>query len=228
MLVCAGFGQAQASSLQIEPVAIHLTPTSRSAVIRLTNSGSSSVQVQVRAFRWDQAGGEDQLSPTDQIRISPPIQAISPGSEQLVRILLDEKLSPQAEASFRLIVDELPSAGAADGQVRMLIRYSLPVTVRPAGLTPPELHFRLRQEANTAELQVENTGGQSAQLADLRLTTGGGHMIPVNTGLLGYVLPGQARHWPLALPPGIGSDWPIAIKTKVDGKAGEYPIEGMR
>jgi fimbrial chaperone protein len=227
-LICAGIGQAEASSLQLEPVAIHLTPTSRSAVMQLKNSGKTPVQVQVRAFRWDQANGEDQLSPTDQIRISPPIQAIAPGGEQFVRILLDEKLSPQSEASFRLIVDELPSATTADGQVRMLIRYSVPVTVRPAGLTPPELHFRLRQELNAAELVAENTGGQSAQLADLHLTTSDGHTIRVNSGLLGYVLPGQARHWLLTLPPGTGSDRPIGITAKVDGKAGEYPIEGMR
>ena len=227
-LVCAGIGQAEASSLQLEPVAIRLTPTTRSAVMQLTNSGKTPVQVQVRAFRWDQSGGEDQLSPTDQIKISPPIQAIAPGSEQFVRILLDEKLSPAAEASFRLIVDELPGAAAADGQVRMLIRYSVPVTVRPAGLAPPELHFRLRQEMNTAVLEAENSGGESAQIADLQLTTPDGHSLPVNSGLLGYVLPGQARHWPIALATGTGSAPPTGITAKVDGKASEFPIEGVR
>ncbi|MGH8131219.1 MAG: fimbrial biogenesis chaperone [Steroidobacteraceae bacterium] len=222
------FGKAEAATLQLEPVSIRLTPTARSAVLQLRNSGAEAMHVQVRAFRWHQAGGEDRLENTDELRISPPIQVIPPGGEQFVRILLAEELSPQTEQTFRLIVDELPGAPAADGHVKMLIRYSVPVTLRPSGLAPPALKFRLHQEPDGAVLEARNLGGQGAQLAELRLTTTSGATIQLNTGLLGYVLAGQVRRWPLSLPAGAPVEQATGITAQVDGKPGSYALEVAR
>lgn len=222
------FGKAEASTLQLEPISIRLTPTSRSAVMQLRNSGAEPLHVQVRAFRWHQVDGEDRLQATDTLRVSPPIQVIPPGGEQFVRILLAEELSAQTEQTFRLVVDELPGAPAADGQVKMLIRYSVPVTLRPAGLTPPALHFRLHQEPDGAVLEAQNSGGQGAQLAELQLTTTSGETIQLNSGLLGYVLAGQVRRWPISLPAGAQVEQATGISAQVDGKAGSYALEVAR
>ena len=220
-------GAAFAATLQLEPVSVKLTPVSRSAVVRITNSGSEPVNVQVRAFRWSQQDGEDRLEPTDELRVSPPIQAIAPGKEQFVRILLAEDLVAAGESSYRLIIDELPGKPVADGHVDLLIRYSLPVILRPEGLEPPALAFRLVQEPDRTVLMAANTGGQNAQLANLQLVTAGGDTIPVNTGLLGYVLAGRERHWPLPVPQAAASQ-ATGIQAQVDGKAARYPLEVLR
>ncbi len=222
------FGKAEASTLQLEPVSIRLTPVSRSAVLQLRNTGTEAMNVQVRAFRWHQTGGDDRLENTDELRVSPPIQAIPPGGEQFVRILLAEQLTSQSERTFRLIVDELPSAPAKNGQVKMLIRYSVPVTLRPEGLAPPALRFRLHQEPDGVVLEARNLGGQGAQLAELHVTTASGDTIPLNTGLLGYVLAGQVRRWPLSLPAGTRLEQATGISAQVDGKAGSYALEVAR
>lgn len=222
------FGKAEAATLQLEPVSIRLTPASRSAVMQLRNRGAEPMNVQVRAFRWHQAGGEDRLEITNQLRVSPPIQVIPPGGEQYVRILLAEELATQSEETYRLIVDELPGAPAADGHVQMLIRYSVPVTLRPAGLAPPALHFRLHQEPDGPVLEAQNTGGKGAQLAELQLTTASGETIQLNSGLLGYVLAGQVRRWPLSLPDGARAEQATSISAQVDGQAGSYALEVAR
>ena len=226
-LLTALAGTATASTLQLEPVSIRLTPTARAAVMQLRNSGSEPMHVQVRAFRWEQQQGEDRLSATDDLRVSPPIQTIPAGTEQYVRVLLAEALLPQGEESFRLIVDELPRAPAADGQVRMLIRYSVPVMVRPSGLRAPELRFRIVHDGDQTLLEAENRGGQGAQLAEMQFTTADGATIRVNRGLYGYVLAGQMRRWPLSLPPdAIGRA--TGIDAHVDGKASRYALEVAR
>lgn len=222
------FGKAEASTLQLEPISIRLTPTTRSAVMQLRNSGAEPLHVQVRAFRWQQVDGEDRLQVTDTLRVSPPIQVIPPGGEQFVRILLAEDLATQTEQAFRLVVDELPGAPAADGQVKMLIRYSVPVTLRPAGLSPSELHFRLHQEPDGPVLEAQNTGGQGAQLAELQLTAASGETIRINSGLFGYVLAGQVRRWPLSLPAGARFEQATGLSAQIDGKAGNYALEVAR
>ncbi len=222
------FGKAEAATLQLEPVAIRLTPTTRSAVMHLRNSGATPMNVQVRAFRWGQADGEDRLHTTNVLRISPPIQEIPAGGEQFVRILLTEDLAASQEQTFRLIVDELPGAPATNGQVKMLIRYSVPVTLRPEGLAPAALRFRLHEDINGPVLEVENSGGQSAQLADLMLKTADSKPLAVQPGLLGYVFAGQTRRWPVALPAGTQLAPDTGITAHIDGKAGSYPLEGAR
>jgi fimbrial chaperone protein len=221
------FGAAKASTLQVDPVSVRLTPQTRSAVMRLRNDGAEAVHVQVRAFRWQQQDGEDRLSATDALRVSPPIQAIPPGGEQIVRVLLAENLAPQAEETFRLIVDELPGAPASNGRVRMLIRYSVPVTVRPDNLAPASLHFRLERGAGAPVLEARNSGGQSAQLSALRLTASSGNLIEVSSGLLGYVLPGQIKRWELAATDVTGLERVDGIAASVDGKPGAYSLENL-
>jgi fimbrial chaperone protein len=218
---------AQASTLQVDPVSVRLTPAARSAVMRLHNDGAEPINVQVRAFRWDQHDGEDRLTVTDELRVSPPIQAIPPGGEQIVRVLLAEGLVPQGEVSFRLIVDELPGAPATNGRVRMLIRYSVPVTVRPDNLAPANLQFRLERGDGPPVLEAHNSGGQSAQLSALKLTASSGPAIEVSSGLLGYVLPGQMRRWQLTQADVTGLERVDGIAANIDGKPGAFTLENL-
>jgi fimbrial chaperone protein len=221
-------GRAEAATLQLEPVSVHLTPTKRTAVLRLRNSDAEPMNVQVRAFRWTQADGEDRLYPTDALRVSPAIQSIAPGSEQFVRVLLAEGSNPAAEETYRLVIDELPQAASAPGQVRMLIRYSVPVTMRPPGLVPPALAFRVVQGPEGALLEARNAGSSSARLANLGLLTEAGATVPLTRGLVGYVLAGQLRRWPLALPAGVQLDRAAGITAHVDGKADRFAFEDAR
>ena len=51
----------------------------------LRNPDAMPVYGQVRVYAWEQRGGDDVL-PTDEIQVSPPIIQVRPGGEQLVRL----------------------------------------------------------------------------------------------------------------------------------------------
>lgn len=221
-------GDARATALQVEPVSVRLTPTTRSAVLRLSNQGAMPLNVQVRAFRWQQVDGEDQLSATDALLVSPPIQQLDANGVQIVRVLLAETLSSEEELSFRLIVDELPGEPRADGQVQMLIRYSIPVTFRPAGLGPAKLSFQLDLTQEHATIEASNSGEQSAQLSAMRLTSLSGDVIELNAGLFGYVLAGQTRRWPIRLSDNASIDQITGVAANVDGQARAFELQVSR
>lgn len=216
---------AQASALQLEPVSVRLTPTKRSAVLRLSNQEAMPMDVQVRAFRWRQVDGEDQLSATDALLVSPPIQRLDANSVQVVRVLLDETLSSEEELSFRLIVDELPGEPRADGQLQMLIRYSIPVTFRPAGLAPAKLGFRLNRTQDHVTIEASNSGARSAKLSAVRLTSASSDVLELSAGLFGYVLAGQTRRWPIRLADNVSIDQITGVAADVDGKARAFELQ---
>ncbi|MEQ8205483.1 MAG: fimbria/pilus periplasmic chaperone [Woeseia sp.] len=221
-------GDARASALQLEPVSVRLTPTTRSAVLRLRNQSDVPMNVQVRAFRWQQVDGEDQLSATDALLVSPPIQQLDANGVQIVRVLLAETLTSEEELSFRLIVDELPGEPRADGQVQMLIRYSLPVTFRPGDLGPAKLSFQLDLTQEHPTIEASNSGAKSTQLSAMRLTSASGDVIELSAGLFGYVLAGQTRRWPIRLADKASIDQITGVAANVDGQARAFELQTSR
>ncbi len=55
--------------------------------ITLKNPGEKPLFGQVRVFRWDQASGEDTLTPTQDLVASPPLIQIGAHADQLVRLV---------------------------------------------------------------------------------------------------------------------------------------------
>jgi hypothetical protein len=76
-------GSATAASLQVAPTSLQLTPRQNADALWLTNSGTTPVQVQVRVFEWRQDTGQDQLLPTTALQVSPPMQSLAAGQQQL-------------------------------------------------------------------------------------------------------------------------------------------------
>ena len=70
-LLCAA-GAAHAASLQISPVTIEFGADDTASGITLRNPGERPVYGQVRVFLWNQADGQDTLTPTQDLLASPP------------------------------------------------------------------------------------------------------------------------------------------------------------
>ena len=66
-------GAAFASGLQVSPVTLTLSPTQAADGLWLSNTGDNVVNAQVRVFRWTQEGGEDKLTPSRGLLVSPPM-----------------------------------------------------------------------------------------------------------------------------------------------------------
>jgi fimbrial chaperone protein len=228
MAVVAGF--AGASGLQVAPVGLEFRPSNSAQGLWLTNTGSEPLHAQVRVFHWTQADGKDELSPTQALVASPPMLALAPGAQQMIRVIrLSSEDKGTAEDAYRLLVDELPEPAAQQQTgVRYVLRYSVPVFVQSASMPDPaavasSLQWSLIRDGASATLQVHNSGIAHAQLSDVVLSPPAGTPTTVSTGLLGYVLPGMTMRWSLKipaaqLPPG------TQLKAAINGKPVEQTL----
>lgn len=214
----AGWGSAAvAAALQISPVLVELAPTQGASGIMLRNPGSTPIYGQVRIYGWEQADGDDVLSPTEDIQASPPIIQVPPGGEQLVRLVRVSKDAPPLQQGFRLVIDEIPdpSSPGVNGVV-LRLRYSVPVFV--LGTTPspePELAWRVERSGGDWVVQVSNSGTRYAQVAALQILNAAGKPVAELEGLLGYALANRARQW--SIPARQGAAGPVKIRAMING-----------
>ncbi len=208
---------ASASGLQIAPTSIEMASAGPAQALWLTNTGDHDLRAQVRAYKWSQAGGKDQLDPTQALVASPPMLTVAPGGRQLVRIIrTGQGATAAGEQTFRLLVDELPLEAAKGTGVQYVLRYSVPVFIGVSG--QPSLKWSGTPGHDTLELTVSNSGTAHAQLREMSLVQPGAAPLPIVAGLLGYVLPGATMHWTIALPAGANAT-NASIKALVNGDA---------
>lgn len=217
-------GSATAASLQVAPTSLHLAPRQNADALWLTNSGTAPVEVQVRVFEWRQDSGQDHLLPTTDLQVSPPMQSLAAGQQQLIRVVRSDPASPAVQRAYRVVVDELPGEVPRTGGMQFLLRYSMPVFIQPGGKTPltHALEARVVQlDDGRPALEVHNSGNSYAQLADIGLGNADRPQI-VHPGLLGYVLGGQTMRWPLDIPPARLAG--AAISAKINGQSAQTPL----
>jgi fimbrial chaperone protein len=182
---------AAAQSIGIAPVGITLASGEMTTTLRVTNRDSVATAVQVRPFLWDQAGAEDGLTATHMLLVSPPIAHIAPGQTQIVRLLLKAPAGA-TEASYRLLIDQIPTEPTANG-VRIALRISVPVFALPAVPVHSKLSWQaLAAAPRTADLVVANSGGRHIRMNAIHVFAGASELrldSPANL----YLLPGSQR-----------------------------------
>lgn len=213
--------QAHAASLQISPVILNMDGAERATSMTLRNEGAEPIYGQVRVYAWRQTTTEDVLRETAALVASPPMIQIAPGGTQVVRLLQPEAAKRPGEASYRLIIDEIapPDPLRATG-VQVRLRYSVPVFVGAAPQIPAQRHltWSLVRDGRDWALRVDNSGAHRAQLSDVALVINGKRH-SLRDGLLGYVLGGSARQWPLPFQPATHG------AITVDARVNSVPVQ---
>ncbi|WP_231755153.1 molecular chaperone [Bordetella sp. N] len=226
LLLCAAgaLTVARAASLQITPVTVNLRPDESATAITLSNDGTEPIYGQVRVFRWDQANGDDALLPTQDMVASPPLIQMAPGSRQIIRLLRTGPQAPQAEQSFRVLIDEIapPDLGAQSG-VTVRLRYSVPIFITPGAITPPKMTWTVQRVGGQWVLEARNDGGLRAQVAAVQLISGD-RVYDINKGLLGYALAGRTRRWQLSLPPDATLRAPLKLRARINANPAEAAV----
>ncbi|RQT97041.1 molecular chaperone [Burkholderia cenocepacia] len=218
LLLCAG-GTAHATSLQISPVTIEFGADDTATGITLRNPAERPVYGQVRVFRWDQADGQDTLTPTQDLVASPPLIQVGTQSEQLIRVVRASRTPSGVEQSYRLLIDELPQPGDAPvNGVSIRLRYSIPVFVEPQTSGAPQLDWALVRDNGSWRLRVRNGGIRRAQLASVQLVTADGRAFPLTQGLLGYALAGRTGQWSVQLPTGVTLGGKVTVRAAVNSQ----------
>ena len=205
MLGVIGLDAGHAEGLRVSPVLLEVTAPGAATTLTLRNDGRLPITVQSRIFRWEQKDGQDQLSRTRDVVVSPPMTRLAPGAQQTIRVVRTSRSAVQGEEAYRLYVDEVPDqARARSGTVAFATRMRVPVFFVEPGVLLPDVHWVLRTSGRNAVLEGRNTGQVRLRMADLRLTQGG-KMVSRHDGLLGYVLGGATMRWPVAAASSIGS-----------------------
>ncbi len=221
MLNMLGAMPATAANLQISPVTITMRAEQNSAGITLQNLGDKPLYGQVRVFSWDQANGEEALSPTQELIASPPIVEVAPNGRQIIRLVRQASGPLAQERTFRVLIDEV--AREVDPErsgVDIRLRYSVPVFVLPAaGAGKEVLEWQVFRKDGEWMLRIKNSGNFHAQIGAMTFKNAAGTDYLISKGLFGYVLAGRMREWRLPVDNDAALDGVLAIAVNVNAKA---------
>lgn len=192
----------EASEIVVSPVRLQIDHGKNTAALNLLNKSEKRVIFQLESFLWSQNQGADQLAATNDILATPPIFAVEPGKSQVIRVILRGSKPQLQEITYRILITEVPDeATRVIGQVRVNLRMSIPVFVKPGVPSKPQIVCSLHKiSEKNLRLSVNNTGNSHILLGTLKLFPNQEQENPFHQILLsGYVLPGQSRSWSLDL-----------------------------
>lgn len=197
LLLCLSLPDvSHAGSFHVTPVKVVLSLETTTYVLRVENSGAATVTLQLKALAWSQQGGRDQLQPTREVLVTPPLFNLKPGAMQIVRVGLMRKPDPVRELSYRLLLEEIPPPPAAEFKgVQVALRIGIPIFVAPISAARQDLSFTATHTPDgQLRINVANRGLAHAQITGMTL-----HSPKPEDSLLAsyrspaYVLPGQER-----------------------------------
>ncbi|TCV92311.1 fimbrial chaperone protein [Luteibacter rhizovicinus] len=211
-----------ASGLQVSPIGLQLAANAQADALWLTNTGTNTIQAQVRVFRWTQVDGKDRLEPTRDLIVSPPMISVAPGDRQLIRVIRSVDAPVGTELAYRVLVDELPLDQEAKPGLRFVLRYSIPIFLVPSdGAKTATLRATWRDGPDGTALEVRNSGSGHAQIADLAIVGAQNNRTVLLPGLVGYALPGSTMSWrvpPQSNPRG------GAVRARINGEVSESTL----
>ena len=187
---------APAQALSVLPVNVFFSPGQKASSLTVTNAGATETSIQIRAYAWSQQGGDDQLTESDAVVLSPPLTTIAPGASQVVRLIL-RQLPQGREATYRILIDQIPPP-AEPGIVHMVLRMSIPIFAQPPTRAVPHVQFHLELDSGKLIVVGTNDGLSHEVVRDIVLTTKDGRKLKEESSALPYILAGVTRRWTIA------------------------------
>lgn len=222
-LAAIGLAPAHGGSLEISPILVDVpTPGAGASVLTLRNRSAQTARIQLRLFRWLQAGGAERFDPADGVAVSPPFATIPAGESYVVRVVRTATVPIVGEESYRLLIDELPEPGTPNGTVTLAVRHSLPVFFRAPAASAPAIAWTAAATREGVTLTGGNGGDRRVRIANLRLVDAAGRRATFGPGLAGYLLGRGGRSWSAATPPQFSL---AGARVEYDAEAGEERME---
>lgn len=195
----------------VAPLRLELDDAQLHDTLRVINPSDRPIGIQVRAFGWTQANGEDVYAPTNEVLVSPAIVVIPPGETQFFRVQR-RQLPPAGERRYRVAIDQLPDPDLAQSGTAMTrIRFTIPLFVDRATAAPAQLDWSVQGST----LRVANRGQQSARMVSLALRDGVNTPVTIDGASLHYVHGGSWLEW--TLPAGCPTG-PLTLQARIDGE----------
>ncbi len=210
---------ALAGSFGVSPIRVDFNRSTRTAVVEVTNDDERKLSFQMKLVEWTQdAAGQDQYADSQDLIFFPPLFTVNPNEKRILRIGTKPATAPGArEKTYRLFIEELPPPAdpAAGAQLRIALRFALPVFLAPVTAQKKLVVESVVPRAGKAVVRVRNDGTQSVKLETLRLRRGA-EQVGESQGW--YVLAGATREFEVhadAAKCPIGG--PIEVEAQTEG-----------
>ena len=186
---------ASAGEFSVSPVRIFMHANERAIAVTVVNEGTEELVMQSEIYSWQQKpGGEDALTPTEDLVLSPPIVKLAPKARQVLRLARVGAPPAGQEQTYRMIVREVPEArqSGKEAKVQMALAFSLPIFITPAGAKRQLQCDVQRATAQAVKVSCANSGKAYAQIRGITLLSAAGATLATRD-FVGYVLPNVQR-----------------------------------
>ena len=188
--------QTLAGQFSVSPVRIYMAPKDRAIAITVTNESDEQLVMQADLYEWRQKpSGEDELTLTDEIFLSPPILKMAPKSRQVVRLArVTKPQQDDRETTYRMIVREIPEAQppTKDSVVQIALAFSMPVFIAPKNAKANLDCGVTRLATNKVQVNCANSGNAHSHPVSFLLSTASGSKL-AEQGNGAYILPNIKR-----------------------------------
>jgi fimbrial chaperone protein len=219
---------ALAGTFSISPLRVELSSRDQTGAVTIRNQEAVPVVVQAETMLWEQDDGQDRLTPTREILVSPPVFTLPANGSQLVRVALRRPADAERELSYRLLLTEVPQQGNPDvSQLSVALRLSLPIFVAPASLSRPRLEWSAtRGDDGRVTVTARNAGNAHARVLTFSVAAAASPTNATPQDVTAYLLPGEARSWTLDVRD-LDATAADGARIRVVGttEAGEFDVE---
>jgi fimbrial chaperone protein len=219
---------ALAGNFSISPIRLDLSASAQTAALTVRNN-DGEVLVQAQVLLWEQHAGEDRLTPTRDLLVSPAVFTVPKDGSQLVRVALRGAPSdPARELSYRLILQEVPQPANPDfSGMQVALRLSIPIFVANAEATGPALAWSAATSGDGLIITAQNAGDVHARILGFSIAPALDDGAALSQPVATYILPGQTQSWTLR--PATGSQGSAAewrhVRLTVTTDDGESKVE---
>ncbi len=164
---------SHAAEIGLTPIALHLNRDNDRTLVKVQNHGTEPVTMQADAIDWSRHDKDGVSVSTDALVVSPPVFMVAPGQTQVVRVGLRRAAALTQEATYRMVLREIPqpadASGTFSGSVQVLVALRVPVYVAPQQ-PRRESRWQARSDGQGNVIaEVTNSGNVHLTLGSLRL-----------------------------------------------------------
>ena len=226
LLALAAAQCAWAGVFSVTPVRIYMTPKDRAIAVTITNEADEPVALQADIYEWKQgADGADELVPSEDLILAPPITKLGAKAKQVVRLARLTPPDAARQLTYRLILRELPEASLSRGiTVPVALALSMPVFI-----TPPNAKQRTACEAAREQgalvVYCANSGNAYAQVREVIDKQNGENVARFEGGA--YILPGARRRLALNADKPVPAGAVQLVVTYDDGSSQTFDLPAL-
>ena len=190
----------EVSAFSVSPLRVYMNANEGISVIRVGNPSNKPVTFRLEAFTWADSKAFNELQPTTDLLAVPPVFEVDAGESQVIRIAMRDSVEfPDgvAERTYRLVLNQVPTAVGKREGVSFAYRINMPLFVASPSAKPQAIWSVNKDDSDRPLLTLANEGNAHIQVDNLQLTDGETEAKIFNLKSGGYIFAGERRSWPL-------------------------------